>query len=415
MEINIHRGIDQIGGCITEIATSTTRILIDLGQNLPDNEGNINDPLATKEAVEKLTNGIDAILYTHYHGDHVGLFNLVSKDIPQYIGKVAKEVCTCKHRRLGYIEDRKVLSAEEVETLEAMNPMVAGRSFSVNDIKITPYFVSHSAYESFMFLIEAEDKRILHTGDFREHSYLGKGLDNVLDRVGGVDVLITEGTMLSRTDKPRHERELQTDFSKLMKEYKNLFVITSSTDLERLATIRAAHRKSRHKAPFVTDDFQKQILTIFTDNLKSKQRLWNFETVYDYRAENLKLANWIDNEGFTMLIRCTDKYHKWLDNLLPHLDQSETAVVFSMWGEYINKGGKHAIKSYCDMVARFDNVVRLHTSGHASAESLAKVCTRTNPRLAITPIHSERSANFLNLPISEELKSKVVTEPKITI
>lgn len=48
MKITIHRGIDQIGGCITEIATNNTRILIDLGQNLPDNEGNINDPLATK-------------------------------------------------------------------------------------------------------------------------------------------------------------------------------------------------------------------------------------------------------------------------------------------------------------------------------------------------------------------------------
>ena len=54
MKITIHRGIDQIGGCITEIATNNTRILIDLGQNLPDNEGNINDPLATKEEIEKL-------------------------------------------------------------------------------------------------------------------------------------------------------------------------------------------------------------------------------------------------------------------------------------------------------------------------------------------------------------------------
>ncbi|MFR9592686.1 MAG: MBL fold metallo-hydrolase RNA specificity domain-containing protein, partial [Rikenellaceae bacterium] len=163
------------------------------------------------------------------------------------------------------------------------------------------------------------------------------------------------------------------------------------------------------------DDFQKQILTIFTENLKDDSPMWNFETVYDYREDNAKLKNWMNNEGFTMLIRCTDKYNRWLDKLLPRLNQSETVVVFSMWGEYINEGGQHAIKSYCDMVARFDNVVRLHTSGHASAESLTKVCTRTNPRLAIIPIHSERSANFLNLPISEELKSKVILENTFTI
>jgi ribonuclease J len=31
MKITIHRGIDQIGGCITEISTAKARILIDLG------------------------------------------------------------------------------------------------------------------------------------------------------------------------------------------------------------------------------------------------------------------------------------------------------------------------------------------------------------------------------------------------
>ena len=35
MDIKIHRGLEQIGGCITEISTATTRIFIDRGQNLP--------------------------------------------------------------------------------------------------------------------------------------------------------------------------------------------------------------------------------------------------------------------------------------------------------------------------------------------------------------------------------------------
>lgn len=83
MKITIHRGIDQIGGCITEITTDNARILIDLGQNLPDGEGVVNYELANFDAIEKITKDIDAIFYTHYHGDHLGHFYLVPDSISQ--------------------------------------------------------------------------------------------------------------------------------------------------------------------------------------------------------------------------------------------------------------------------------------------------------------------------------------------
>jgi ribonuclease J len=39
MNIKVHRGLEQIGGCITEISTETSRVFIDMGQNLPGNGG----------------------------------------------------------------------------------------------------------------------------------------------------------------------------------------------------------------------------------------------------------------------------------------------------------------------------------------------------------------------------------------
>lgn len=97
MKIKIHRGIDQIGGCITEISTASTRILIDFGLNLP-NGLEVPDKFANKEAVDKITEGISAIFYTHYHSDHIGLFPLVNQNIEQYIGVIAKQVMEIKHR-----------------------------------------------------------------------------------------------------------------------------------------------------------------------------------------------------------------------------------------------------------------------------------------------------------------------------
>lgn len=41
--------------------------------------------------------------------------------------------------------------------------------FYIKEVKITPYIVDHSAYGAFMFLIEADGKRVLYTGDYRNH------------------------------------------------------------------------------------------------------------------------------------------------------------------------------------------------------------------------------------------------------
>ena len=39
----------------------------------------------------------------------------------------------------------------------------------IKDITVIPYIVDHSAYNSFMFLVLADNKRILFTGDYRNH------------------------------------------------------------------------------------------------------------------------------------------------------------------------------------------------------------------------------------------------------
>ena len=68
MKITIHRGIDQIGGCITEIATEKVRVLIDLGQNLPDGEGVVQDEFANLDTIAKITN---IAQYGYYRPNHL--------------------------------------------------------------------------------------------------------------------------------------------------------------------------------------------------------------------------------------------------------------------------------------------------------------------------------------------------------
>jgi ribonuclease J len=408
MKIIIHRGIDQIGGCITEIATETTKIFIDLGHNLPKGDSSTEDENANEETIEKLTKNCSAIFYSHYHGDHIDLYKYVPENIPQYIGEIAKQVMLCKNKQLAKVPETNV-TQKDVKKLELFKTFKEKDKIEIGDINITPYFVSHSACDSYMFLIVSKGKRILHTGDFREHGYLGKGLIPMIENYiakQGIDVLITEGTMLSRLqEKVKHEKDLQNEAIELLKKFKYTFVLCSSTDIDRLATFHAASKECGKG--LLCDEYQKNVLKIFAE--KTKSSFFNFDNAYFYKHNNEKQFSLIKEKGFCMLIRSA-KINQ-IKELLKQLPQEETLLIYSMWDGYINekiKNGDNIMQGYLNIWNLFDNKEKIHTSGHATAETLTKVCQLVNPRKAIIPIHSEHSADFCKLNISDSLKEKII-------
>ena len=411
MIITIHRGINQIGGCITEIATETTKIFIDLGHNLPKGDKPLADNKANQESIEKLVHNCNAIFYTHYHGDHIDLYKYVPETILQYIGGIAKQVMICKSKRLAKIPDKTNITEKDVKKLEAFRTFRAKDKIMIGDISVTPYFVSHSACDSYMFLIEAGGKTILHTGDFREHGYLGKGLIPTLETYiakRNIDVLITEGTMLSRLkEKVKHENDLKIDAIKLLRRYKYSFILCSSTDIDRLASFHEASKKSGRS--FLCDSYQKEILDIFTTNAISE--LFKFDNAYFYKHHHEKQFVAIREKGFCMLVRSSQI--KIIKDLLEsgYLPAEDTLLIYSMWDGYINenvKEGENIIQDYLNIWNLFKNKEKIHTSGHASPETLAKVCELVNPKTAIIPIHSEHSEELVNI-VADKQKEKIIT------
>ena len=73
-----------------------------------------------------------------------------------------------------------------------------------------------------MFVIECEEKKILHTGDFRLHGRKKDETLNNLKKIGKVDLLITEGTSLSRNilDYDTEEELEKNGYYKRIKETK---------------------------------------------------------------------------------------------------------------------------------------------------------------------------------------------------
>jgi ribonuclease J len=364
MKIKIHRGQDQIGGSIVEISTKATKILIDFGEELSPHQ-EIDTTLILQNC--------DAVFFTHYHGDHIGLYKSIPPDIPIYLGGTAKQIFT----ELVSRTDRESLPL--VGRFSELAPL---RIIKIGDMQITPLLVDHSAYDAYMFLVEAEGKTILHTGDFRGHGYRSRGLMPTLRKyVGKVDVLITEGTYLSRTDNEvLSERQLQLKATELMRKKKYVFVVCSSTNIERIATFYHANPYGRY---FICDSYQKNILTIATKASAGKSSLYDFKKTVVY-GENLEERFF--NRGFCMLIRSRDDHRLIIDKYPPE----ERLVIYTMWRGYL--AGENQNENMIRFLSGVDYRY-LHTSGHADAQTIESMINQVQPDV-IMPIHTENAKWF---------------------
>ena len=416
MKILIHRGANQIGGCITEIQSAAgTRILVDLGHNLPgksEKEDKFDDPAN----LSGLIDGISGIIYTHNHGDHLGFFHQIPEAIPQYIGQMSRDVVlNILDESLNKADrsNRKSLIEEiqyKASRLKAFRTYVSGHAFAVGDIRITPYFVSHSAADSHMLLIECDDKRVVHTGDLREHGFLGKGLEKILRKyLTDVDALIIEGTMLSRDDEhTKSENEIQSMMEDLMTQYRNVFVLCSSTNFDRLAGLHKANARFKGR-PFVCDVYQNRQFKTLTSYSGKYSDLYVVDDAVEMSLRKVNLHKKMIDKGFTMVVRDNPTFRKWIGYLKLLLNPAETVLVYSQYKGYLNDQPKLQ-----EFVKMFEcNVEYVHTSGHATRKTLAKICTIVNPKSAIVPIHKASDGDLRTLDISDELKNKVVDSTAI--
>lgn len=417
MRITLHRP-NQIGGCITEIVSSKgTRIFVDLGHNLPKGDQESEDEYASEKAITDLIGDARAIFYTHIHGDHFELFRYVPDWIDQYIGPLAHEIIMTKYRHMSNATELKENCLKCLKKLELVKEYRKGRPITIDDITVTPFQVSHSSADSYMLKIKCDGKTILHTGDFRGHGYMGNGIYKVIDKfhiAGNVDILITEGTNVDNNTKSiLPEYVLKKEFKEVFRQYKNTFIICSSTDADRLESIYSANKESVRR-PFIVDTYQKDILCLIDKYAENEKLLYHFNIndICSYSPSVEKMDNMMRCHGFVMLLRCGEKFQSYLEKILPWCKPKETCLVYSQYHGYIDKreGNTAFNQKLYDFVEQFRErgcfiKEDLHTSGHASKQDLARLCEQVNPKVII-PIHKDEKADFASI-LSDELRARV--------
>ena len=400
MEIIIHRGTHQIGGCVTEIKTKEARIIIDMGTPLPGSKiekeleeakeavlplPGVTLPLETDSDKTENSNAnsvqpCDAVFITHYHGDHIGMIDRLLPEIPLYVGKAAKEIYNIYCTRTK--QDKKV------KKLQAAHSYTPEQSIQIKDITVTPLLTSHSALDAYMLLIEAEGKTVLHTGDFSLHGVKGdqwlRELKAKLSEMNirSIDYLICEGTMLpDQVRTSPTELDVIGQVKTLMKKYKKVFVLCSSTHIDRIAEF---YHHRNYRCPMVSDLYQNIVLQYVTKAYGDSDNFYRIQKAYTYSTKNKKLQNWMDERGFVALIR-PNYWSKWL--LAHYYDEVDSAIVYSMWSGYLKEGP--AKNEYlCEFLKSYKITAFIHAGGHALPEEIKEFVDAVNP-VHVIPIHTE--------------------------
>lgn len=421
-KITIHRGTEQIGGCVTEIKTDNARIFIDFGQELPGTK-------TTKEnlKIDGLNCGegdCDGVFFTHYHGDHIGMFKEIKENVPLYMGECSREIMLTIYNTLASFQNTEDnLETDEVKALKILNDDKRIKTFkekepvNIGDIKITPYSVDHSAYDAYMFLIETDDLTILHTGDFRNHGYRGDKLIAMINKYilqngnRSIDVLITEGTMMSRTsEEVMSEQEMQEIATEYFKQNKYIFLICSSTNLDSLWSFYQASVNNGMR--FYSNYYVYEQLKNFKKFAGSKaKKLYQFNSFYKVEFNkvlpkvNITQEQFMRERGFVIVINARDSYKKWIEKF----KDLNPRIIYSMWEGYLDEKSPAYNKELADFLNSYDpeQIYKLHTSGHATSKCIEEVINLTQPKKAIIPIHTENKEGFANLNISDELKNRV--------
>ena len=439
--IRIYRGTNQIGGIVTEIRKDDHRILIDFGANLP---GSKEDATKDEEIVRRMFGEesdpvkTSAVLFTHYHGDHVGLKRYIPDDIPMYVGSTARDIMRVIAESVDFVK-KKNGRTEEIE-LPIINKMKSywkiGKSRDFTGIGVTPLVCDHSALDSYMFIIELNGKRILYTGDFRDHGIPGeKTFEKLIrEKVGKIDILITEGTMVSRFEEEKNntvrtEDELGTEAAKIFASHHENVVLVSSTNMD--SVMEFYHAVPDDKA-FLCDTYQARIIKIaisarykYFRKYRYKKQIYvlcpheydgymNDLLAYripetDYCPFSMARPDIYLKKGFVMLARPNRNPNVDIGRFEERmLDMKDPYITYSMWNGYL-KGGKAedpAVVRFMDGYMDEKHMEELHTSGHAYVETLKKLMDMTEPGVII-PMHTEDAKAFKQVPFFKDYTDRI--------
>ena len=418
MQITIHRGTHEIGGNCIEISTGVSRIILDVGMPLFKQNRELHDTaVLRRQSSDELRHaGVlpnvpglfdaagpqpDAILLSHAHEDHTGLIRHSQSSIPIYTG-----VGTSKMMLAG-----SKFAGQPKLPRDRHRKLPSGETIQIGDFAVTVFSVDHSIYGSQAFLIEAEGKSILYSGDLRLHGRKPGMHRSLIAAVRNrtIDVLLMEGTHIAHSNhRGQDEFEVEDEITHHIKAAPGLVLASFSPQhVDRLVGFFRATMKADRifiadaytafimhliasETPIPRPESSEHVRVFFPKFFEESFRRKKLETFFSLMSPvRIGMDEIRSNPSRYLMLFRPSMMDSDFGGILP----IHSRCVYSRWSGYLEQKEWQTTKAKLQEVT--GDLIEVHTSGHIYHDDIIKFVGQINAKTVI-PIHTFEPERFLH-------------------
>ncbi len=334
--------------------------------------------------IEERRDQLDAIIITHAHEDHIGALLTLWPHLqaPVFISAFAQALLEAKN------PSDELIDVIPFERFEARAP------FSVGPFSVMAIPVSHSIPESHSLLIEAGDRRVVHTGDWKldAEPIIGEPTSladfKALRDAGPIDAVMGDSTNAMRDGESPTEAEVGQALARVIKEAEQRICVTLfSSNMARIKAVLDGAREAGRTVVLAGRALQR-VVDVGAElgllkNLPPIEDMRSFDRVARNKA--LILLTGSQGESRAALSRVAEHDH-------PHLSLSRgDTVVFS---SRIIPGNERGVLRIMNKLAATgiklvtDADAPIHVSGHPRRGELVHLYSALKPT-TVVPVHGE--------------------------